>query len=39
VTFSAHVDAADAVSAEAAAVRAFNLNVWQSKRLLIQERL
>jgi hypothetical protein len=34
-----YVDAVDPVSAEGAAVRAFNLSSWQSRRLLVREHL
>jgi hypothetical protein len=37
--FLGFVEATDAQAAEAAAVRAFNLDAWQRKRLLVRERL
>ena len=37
--FLGYVDAANAASAEVAAVLAFNLSPWHGRRLLIQERL
>jgi hypothetical protein len=37
--FLGFVEATDAKAAELAAVRAFNLDEWQCKRLLVRERL
>jgi hypothetical protein len=36
--FLGFVEATDAKAAEAAAVRTFNLDEWQRKRLLVRER-
>jgi hypothetical protein len=36
--FLGFVEATDAKTAEAAAVRTFNLDDWQRKRLLVRER-
>jgi hypothetical protein len=37
--FLGFVEATDAQAAEVAGVRAFNLDAWQRKRLLVRERL
>jgi hypothetical protein len=37
--FLGYVDAPDQKAAEMAAVKAFTLNEWQRKRLLVRERL